>query len=144
MNFHDTTLSAIVATLIAAGLIALTSYAWKHRERLRGAFKKKETRKETVEIEKFIMNVQRWHSPVGISLSITQSGKLKKDFTTKFDKIVEIGFIRKATPELSMLMLKFSESSRVKERTAFVTTDDFKGCVGCSILWRCPSENCKA
>ena len=126
MNFHDTTLSAIVATLIAAGLIALTSYAWKHRERLRGAFKKKETRKETVEVEKFIKNVQRWHSPVGISLSITQSGKLKKDFTTKFDKIVEIGFIRKATPELSMLMLKFSESSRVKERTAFVTTDEFQ------------------
>ena len=55
MNFHDTTLSAILATLIAAGLIALdTSYLWKHRGRLQDAFKKKETRKETVEIERFI------------------------------------------------------------------------------------------
>ena len=126
MNFHDTTLSAVLATLIAAGLIALTSYLWRHRERLRGAFKKKETRKETVEFEQFVKNVQRWHSPNGISLSITQSDKIKKDFTTKFDQIVEIGFIRKATPDLSMLMLKFSESSHVKERTTFVTTDEFR------------------
>ena len=120
MSFHDTTLSAIVATLIAASLIAITSYAWKHRERLRGAFKKKETRKETVEIEKFIKNVQRWHSPKGIAIRIKQKG-LKTDFTTRFDKITEIDFIRHSTPELHLLIIKSSQ----KQRTAFVRNDEF-------------------
>ena len=122
MNFHDTTLSAIVATLIAAALIALTSYAWKHRERLRGAFKKKETRKETVEVEKFIKGVQRWHSKDanGIAIRIKQKG-LKTDFTTRFDKITEIDFIRHSTPELHLLIIKSSQ----KQRTAFVRDAEF-------------------
>ena len=52
MNFSQSTFSAILASVIAAGIIALAAYLWKNRIALRNAFKKKETlRKETVEIE---------------------------------------------------------------------------------------------
>ena len=136
MNFSQSTFSAILASVIAAGIIALAAYLWKNRNALRNAFKKKETiRKETVEIERFIRSVKRWRSvnTTGLTLSITQSGKIKKNFTIKFQQITEIRFVRKATPELSMLMLKFSESSRTKSRTVFVEEHEFNRV--CKILY---------
>ena len=123
MNFSQSTFSAILASVIAAGIIALAAYLWKNRIALRNAFKKKETiRKETVEVEQFVKNVQRWESkaPNGIAIRIKQKG-LKTDFTTKFDKITEIVFIRNSTPELHLLIIKSSQ----KQRTAFVRNGEF-------------------
>ena len=123
MNFSATTLSAILATIISAGILALIAVAWRKRGWLREKwFNKKESKQQTIEVDKFVRNIKRWKCQdlQGISLSITE-----RDFTTKHEKIIEIGFIRRATPELSMLLLKFSESSRVKHRTVFVTEAEF-------------------
>ena len=128
MDFQLNTVSAILATVISAGILALISVAWRHREKIKAkwfSFEKRESPTETVDVEKFIKNVHRWRSknPDGISLSITQSNASM--FTTRFEKITEIDFIRKAAPEKNLLILKFSESSDIKQRTTFVATDEF-------------------
>ena len=123
MDFSATTLSAILATIISAGILALITVAWRKRHWLREKwFNKKETRKNTIEVEKFVKNVRRWkcQDANGVSLSITE-----KDLKTKHQKVIEITFVRRATPELNMLFLKFSVSSRIQQRTAFVTEEEF-------------------
>ena len=129
--FNETLVATIIATVAAAGIISLITYLWKKRASLRPH--KKETRKETVEIERFIKMVSVWRSqdPAGMTISITQSNS--SVFTTKFEKVREIEFIRKATPEKNLLILRFLESSIVKERTIFVEAEEFRRI--CKILY---------
>ena len=125
MNFHQSTVSAILAAIIAAIIIAVFSYLWKRKSKVDSSKKKRQS--EQVGIERFIKNVKRLRSKDqnGFSLSIVQTNGNKNSYTTNFDKIIQVKFVRHAAPKKNLLILKFSDSSKMRQRIAFVEETEF-------------------
>ena len=92
MNFHDTTLSAIVATLIAAGLIAIASYLWKKREYLLNkwlSFFKKD-KHVSISFEDYAKGFKTWKSDICINITVHQWMIKKDDFPTTYYNVVGV------------------------------------------------------
>ena len=95
MNFHDTTLSAIVASLIAAGLIALTSYAWKNRVSIRDKFRKEpDPPVENIGLDAYTKNFHGWVSEDCIHLSVSQEVRNRQPTPITYYNVVGVELIR--------------------------------------------------